>query len=70
MTDLETRQPAPRQDNLDPALFGQTPSQTVGPFFHFGLPWKGGGGTEPRNAGSSSRRDRDADASERNVLVF
>ena len=40
--DLETRNPAPRQDNLDPALFGQTPSQTVGPFFHYGLPWKGG----------------------------
>ena len=34
--------PAPRQDNQDPALFGQTPSQTVGPFFHYGLPWKGG----------------------------
>lgn len=42
MTDVETRQPMPRQDNLDPALFGQTPSQTVGPFFHYGLPWKGG----------------------------
>jgi protocatechuate 3,4-dioxygenase alpha subunit len=42
MTDLEHRQPAPRQDNRDPALFGQTPSQTVGPFFHYGLPWKGG----------------------------
>ncbi|MEI5688337.1 protocatechuate 3,4-dioxygenase subunit alpha [Sphingomonas kyungheensis] len=42
MTDLETREPAPRQDNRDPALFGQTPSQTVGPFFHYGLPWKGG----------------------------
>ncbi|WOF43053.1 protocatechuate 3,4-dioxygenase subunit alpha [Sphingopyxis indica] len=40
--DLETRNPAPRQDNLDPALFGQTPPQTVGPFFHYGLPWKGG----------------------------
>lgn len=40
--DLETRNAAPRQDNLDPALFGQTPSQTVGPFFHYGLPWKGG----------------------------
>jgi protocatechuate 3,4-dioxygenase alpha subunit len=39
---LDTRQPASRQDNLDPALFGQTPSQTVGPFFHYGLPWKGG----------------------------
>lgn len=33
--------PAPRQDNQDPAIFGQTPSQTVGPFFHYGLPWKG-----------------------------
>lgn len=41
-TDLERREPAPRQDNLDRALFGQTPSQTVGPFFHYGLPWKGG----------------------------
>ncbi len=41
-SELETRNPAPRQDNLDPALFGQTPSQTVGPFFHYGLPWKGG----------------------------
>lgn len=40
--DLETRNAAARQDNLDPALFGQTPSQTVGPFFHYGLPWKGG----------------------------
>lgn len=34
--------PGPRVDNQDPALFGQTPSQTVGPFFHYGLPWKGG----------------------------
>ena len=34
--------PAPRQDNQDPAIFGQTPWQTVGPFFHYGLPWKGG----------------------------
>jgi protocatechuate 3,4-dioxygenase alpha subunit len=34
--------PEPRADNQDPALFGQTPSQTVGPFFHYGLPWKGG----------------------------
>ncbi|MEH3159583.1 MAG: protocatechuate 3,4-dioxygenase subunit alpha [Sphingomonas taxi] len=43
MTDsLETREPAPRRDNRDPTLFGQTPSQTVGPFFHYGLPWKGG----------------------------
>ncbi|QQN73539.1 protocatechuate 3,4-dioxygenase subunit alpha [Croceicoccus sp. YJ47] len=39
---LEGRNAAPRQDNQDPALFGQTPSQTVGPFFHYGLPWKGG----------------------------
>ena len=31
-----------RLDNQSPALFGQTPSQTVGPFFHYGLPWKGG----------------------------
>ena len=29
-------------DNLSPDLFGQTPSQTIGPFFHYGLPWKGG----------------------------
>lgn len=42
LTDLETRNAAPRADNQDPALFGQTPSQTVGPFFHYGLPWKGG----------------------------
>ena len=42
MTDLETRNPAPRLDNQAPELFGQTPSQTVGPFFHYGLPWKGG----------------------------
>ena len=34
--------PAPRLDNQDPALFGQTPSQTVGPYFHYGLAWKGG----------------------------
>lgn len=40
--DLEHREAAPREDNQDPALFGQTPSQTVGPFFHYGLPWKGG----------------------------
>jgi protocatechuate 3,4-dioxygenase alpha subunit len=31
-----------RADNQSPELFGQTPWQTVGPFFHFGLPWKGG----------------------------
>ncbi|GGC47120.1 protocatechuate 3,4-dioxygenase subunit alpha [Chelatococcus reniformis] len=29
-------------DNQSQELFGQTPSQTVGPFFHYGLPWKGG----------------------------
>jgi protocatechuate 3,4-dioxygenase alpha subunit len=38
----EQANPAPRLDNQDPSLFGQTPSQTVGPFFHYGLPWKGG----------------------------
>jgi protocatechuate 3,4-dioxygenase alpha subunit len=32
--------PAPRQDNQSSP--GQTPWQTVGPFFHYGLPWKGG----------------------------
>jgi protocatechuate 3,4-dioxygenase alpha subunit len=40
-------------DNLTPALFGQTPSQTVGPFFHYGLAWKGGAdlvGAEPIGA--------------------
>jgi protocatechuate 3,4-dioxygenase alpha subunit len=37
----EQVKPAPRLDNQDPDLFGQTPSQTVGPFFHYGLPWKG-----------------------------
>ena len=42
ITDLEARHPAPRLDNLDPSLFGQTPSQTAGPYFHYGLPWKGG----------------------------
>ena len=30
------------RDNQDPKLFGQTPWQTIGPFFHVGLPWKGG----------------------------
>lgn len=30
-----------RLDNQHPALFGQTPSQTVGPFFHYALPWNG-----------------------------
>jgi protocatechuate 3,4-dioxygenase alpha subunit len=29
-------------DNLSLEIFGQTPWQTVGPFFHYGLPWKGG----------------------------
>ena len=29
-------------DNQSSELFGQTPSQTVGPFFHYALPWKGG----------------------------
>lgn len=40
-------------DNLTPELFGQTPSQTVGPFFHYGLAWKGGAdlvGAEPMGA--------------------
>jgi len=41
-TDLEAREPLPRLDNQAPELFGQTPSQTVGPYFHYGLPWKGG----------------------------
>ncbi len=40
--DPADRVTAPRLDNQDSALFGQTPSQTVGPFFHYGLPWKGG----------------------------
>ena len=42
MTNLSTRNPGPRLDNQSPELFGQTPSQTVGPFFHYSLPWKGG----------------------------
>ena len=29
-------------DNQSKELFGQTPWQTVGPFFHYSLPWKGG----------------------------
>jgi protocatechuate 3,4-dioxygenase alpha subunit len=29
-------------DNQSPEVFGHTPSQTVGPFFHYALPWKGG----------------------------
>jgi protocatechuate 3,4-dioxygenase alpha subunit len=41
-TDTKAFATAARVDNQDPALFGQTPSQTVGPFFHYGLPWKGG----------------------------
>lgn len=41
-TELEALETAPREDNKDPALFGQTPWQTVGPFFHYGLPWTGG----------------------------
>lgn len=41
-SDPDLRTIAARQDNLDPQLFGQTPSQTIGPFFHYGLPWKGG----------------------------
>jgi len=38
----ENANAAPRVDSLDPSIFGQTPSQTVGPYFHYGLPWKGG----------------------------
>ena len=41
-TPVEDRETAPRLDNQDPTIFGQTPWQTVGPFFHYGLPWKGG----------------------------
>jgi protocatechuate 3,4-dioxygenase, alpha subunit len=33
---------APPPDNQSPELFGQTPWQPVGPFFHLGLFWKGG----------------------------
>lgn len=40
--DPADRRPEERLDNQNHALFGQTPSQTVGPFFHYGLPWKGG----------------------------
>jgi protocatechuate 3,4-dioxygenase alpha subunit len=29
-------------DNQSDEIFGQTPSQTVGPFFHYGLTWRGG----------------------------
>ena len=39
---VEDRETVPRLDNQDPTIFGQTPWQTVGPFFHYGLPWKGG----------------------------
>jgi protocatechuate 3,4-dioxygenase alpha subunit len=39
---LGREQPDPRQDNQEVGCFGQTPWQTVGPFFHYGLPWKGG----------------------------
>jgi protocatechuate 3,4-dioxygenase alpha subunit len=39
---LGREQPAPRADNQAEDRFGQTPWQTVGPFFHYGLPWKGG----------------------------
>ena len=35
-------EPTARPDNQNPAHFGQAPWQTVGPFFHYGLPWKGG----------------------------
>jgi protocatechuate 3,4-dioxygenase alpha subunit len=42
VNEREARQPEPRLDNQAPELFGQTPSQTLGPFFHYGLPWKGG----------------------------
>lgn len=30
------------ENHLKLKVLGQTPWQTVGPFFHFGLPWKGG----------------------------
>jgi protocatechuate 3,4-dioxygenase alpha subunit len=39
---LGREQPEARADNQATELFGQTPWQTVGPFFHYGLPWKGG----------------------------
>lgn len=41
MDDFPVDAPVQRLDNQHPALFGQTPSQTVGPFFHYALPWKG-----------------------------
>ena len=53
--DVADRRPDPRRDNQDPALFGQTPSQTVGPFFHYGLPWKGGADLQ---IGRASCRER------------
>jgi protocatechuate 3,4-dioxygenase, alpha subunit len=31
-----------QHDDPNSESFGQTPSQTVGPFFHYALPWKGG----------------------------
>lgn len=42
MNELQARNPEPRLDNQASELFGQTPSQTLGPFFHYCLPWKGG----------------------------
>ena len=42
MAEFGGRDFEPRRDNQDPELFGPSPSQTVGPFFHYGLPWKGG----------------------------
>ena len=36
MTDVHSR-----PDNQTAELFGQTPWQTVGPFFHYQLPWRG-----------------------------
>jgi len=42
MSKLDTQNSSVRLDNQAPELFGQTPSQTVGPYFHYGLPWKGG----------------------------
>jgi protocatechuate 3,4-dioxygenase alpha subunit len=40
--ELEMRSPTAGRDNQAAELFGQTPSQTVGPFFHYGLSWEGG----------------------------
>lgn len=37
-------------DNQSPEMFGQTPSQTVGPFFHYALPWRGGADLVGRSA--------------------